>query len=148
MSFSLSFPKSTANHPEYIYHFTGYPGIAGAVVPANFRAPGPALGHPSGAAQNLIFSGPRPGCTSLNPSPFHFVLSPLAPSPHLQGLAHIAVSTVAQLPHHVAAPNALSELLCISVCDCAYACHLCVLHAELVFVPLHVHIFCELDTCT
>jgi len=51
---------------SYIYKFTGYPGIARAVAPANFRVPGPALGYPSGAAHNFVsFSRPRTGCTSL-----------------------------------------------------------------------------------
>ena len=68
VSFSLSFPKSTANYP-YIYNFTRYPGIAGAVVPANFRGTRTSFGLPLRGSPNFCyFSEPRTGCTSLHPA--------------------------------------------------------------------------------
>ena len=52
---------------NYIYNFTGYPGIAGAVVPANFRGTRTSFGLPlRGSPKFFFFSGPRTGCTSLN----------------------------------------------------------------------------------
>ena len=43
---SLSFPKFTAITRNYIYIFTGYPRIAGAVVPANIRGTRTSFGLP------------------------------------------------------------------------------------------------------
>jgi len=63
------------------------PGTPESQGPSSLQisgVPGPALGYPSGAAQNfVIFSGPRTGCTSLR-STLKILrnLSVDAPSPH------------------------------------------------------------------
>jgi hypothetical protein len=46
MTHPWSFPKFTANYPELRLNFTGYPGIAGAVAPANFRGTRTSFGLP------------------------------------------------------------------------------------------------------
>jgi hypothetical protein len=68
VSISLSFQNSLQITRNYIYYFTGYPGIAGIVVPADIRGTRTSFGLPLRGSPKIcnLFRAPDglyfPGC--------------------------------------------------------------------------------------